>query len=103
MHVLLTRLPRQRVRLEVGETFHRFLYALLVPESRIFDPAKGGQFEAETRHFTDVDGADIQPRDTTGDHIEPVGAYRRRQSVSGRIGDLDGFIERTAPGDRLHR
>ena len=42
-------LPRQRVRLDVGEALHRFLHAFLVAEPGILDAAEGRELEPIAR------------------------------------------------------
>src|SRR5215471_13183047 len=60
-------LPWQRVRLRIGEAFHRFLYAFLVAQSRVLDAAEGRELEAITRDLAHVDGADVELRHASGD------------------------------------
>src|SRR6185437_8307054 len=78
--------PWQRVRLDVGKAFHRFLHTFLVPEPRIFDAAERGKFETVAGDLAHVDAADVELGHQARDVVETVRAHRRRKSIVGRIG-----------------
>ena len=52
--------PGQRPGLHVGEALHRLEHAFLVAEPGILDAAEGRHLDAITRHFPDIDRANLE-------------------------------------------
>src|SRR4029450_11612972 len=92
--------PGQRPGFHVGEALHRLQHAFLVAQARILDAAEGRHFDAIARYFPDIDRADLQLVDESGDVVQAIGADARRQPIGRAVGDLDRVIDVLDVDDR---
>src|ERR1700681_2798473 len=96
------RLPWQRISLQVGKAFHRFLHSFLVAEARVLDAAEGSELQAVSGNLAHVDAADVELGDEAGDPVEAIGAHRGGQSVVGRVGDAYRVVDILEANHRRH-
>src|SRR5882757_1860566 len=92
--------PRQREGLQVGIGVHRLHNTLLGAVARLFDAAEWRHLGAITRHFPDVDGADLEFLDKMCRVIETVGTDPGRQAKGSAVRSFDEVVDAAAANDR---
>src|ERR1700730_2885775 len=95
--------PGKRPRLHMGEPLHRLKDALLVAQARILDAAERRHFDAIARHLPDIDGADLQLVDESGDVVQAIGADAGGKAVGGAVGHFYGMVNVLDANDRDRR